>query len=153
MCNPVVIPIAIAAGAAIVKGYGAYASAQSEGQAARAAEASARYQQRDALERGADAAGEARTEGTRVAGAQRAATAANGVELSSGSASTLFSTTSLLAEEDAATARANASREAWGHAYEAETARYQQKVARRKSVLGPLTAGLGFASDAYAMKG
>lgn len=148
---PVTLPMAASAG-----------EAESEMDMAKAAERAAQKRAVDSQERGAEAVGQIRMEGAQAAGAQRAATAANGVDLSSAGAQNLFDSTSAGVELDANTAKVNALREAWGHRLEASQARFDYKRARRKSVLGPLQSGLsssmqiaslGMAGGGFAGKG
>jgi hypothetical protein len=134
------------AGSAGIAAYSAYQQGQAQKQQAQANQDISRAQTADALQRGAEGAGDARSQGTQVLGAQRAATAANGVSLDSTGSRNLFDSTQTNSEYDAGLARANAAREAWGHQVETENFRLQKDYARRSSVLGPLAAVIGGAS-------
>jgi len=59
----------------------------------------------------------------RTLGSQRAALAANGVQLDSGSATDLLASTKFLADQDVNTIQSNAARQAWGYAV--DQANYQ----------------------------
>lgn len=73
----------------------------------------AEQQARDAITRGDKAAGASRLKSRQFKGSQRAALAANGVDLGFGSALNMLNDTDLFGEIDAETIRDNAAREAW----------------------------------------
>lgn len=73
----------------------------------------AEYAAQDAEARGAEAEQQHRQKVAAFKGSQRAALAANGLDLTSGSPLDLLSDTAMLGEQDALTIRANAQREAW----------------------------------------
>jgi len=68
----------------------------------------------DTRVRGEQAAGKARTEGSRVVGEAKAALGASGVDAAGGSAQDAMATTRMFSELDAQTLKNNAAREAWG---------------------------------------
>lgn len=68
-----------------------------------------------ALENGQVAEQNSRLQTAQVFGAQRAALAANGVDLGEGSPNDILTTTKFLGERDALTIRDNATRQAWGY--------------------------------------
>lgn len=82
--------------------------------------------------------------GAQVKGAQKAATAANGIDLSSDTAVRNFASTDFMAESDANTAEANAVRAAWGYRMEA-TNEQNQAIVERASAAGinPTRAAMG----------
>jgi hypothetical protein len=98
-------------------------------------------------------AGRVRSEGTKVIGEQRAALAANGVDVSSGSAVNLFSSTRAASELDAQQARVNGALDAWGYRQQADTQRAQAQLARRNSVLGPLGGLIGTGASLLRLGG
>jgi hypothetical protein len=100
-----------------------------------------------AEQRGASEAGRLRMEGSQTISAQKVALASSGVDPSSGSALNLFSTTRALSEQDAQTAKSNAAMEAWGHRVDEQNFRVQRRIAKRNSVLGPLSTVLGTAGQ------
>lgn len=116
-------------------------------------------QAEDATARGDREAGAARRVGKQVRGAQRAALAAQGVDVNSGSAADVQDETTQLAEADAQTIRANAWREAWGFRAQAQQARGQGRMgmlaannqARSTILTGGLQAiGYGLQAGAFA---
>lgn len=111
----------------------------------------------DAMARGREAKGEVLSRTRRLIGAQRASLAAQGLDVSSGTALDIQSEAQVMGELDALTAVNNATREAFGHrvaAWEAtEQGRYAElageneaSALRRQGVGTVLTRGL----DAYA---
>lgn len=86
----------------------------------------AQLQSEDALRRGSKAANKVRQEGLKVVGAQRAATAAQGIKVDDGTAADLQAETQYLSELDAMTVQNNAWREAWG--FKAQAADQQSKA-------------------------
>lgn len=109
-----------------VQAMGAYSQAKAE-QASLRAEAQvqannavlAGWQADDAIERGDMAASEALVRGAQAKGQQRAALAANGVDLGYGSALQVITDTDYLAKIDATQLQQNAAREAWGYRMQA----------------------------------
>jgi len=106
---------------------GAYTQAKNQ-QAALQAEAQvqqnnavlAGWQADDSMARGEVAANQAMLKGGQVKGTQRAAMAANGIDLSVGSAQQVLNDTDYLTSIDAAQLRDNAAREAWGYRQQAK---------------------------------
>lgn len=68
-----------------------------------------------AEQNGQVAEGNARLRTAQIFGTQRAALAANGVDLGEGSANDVLTTTAFMGERDALTIRDNAARQAWGY--------------------------------------
>lgn len=91
----------------------------------------AELQAADAVERGAEAESRFRTSVRGLIGRQRAAFAASGVNLSSGSPADVQADAAELGELDALTIRSNAAREAWGYGVQATDYRLQAEAARR----------------------
>ena len=75
----------------------------------------AQWQAQDALTRGARAVTASRMRNVQLKGDQRAAMAANGVDLSVGSAQRVLNSTDYIGQLDASTILDNAAREAWGY--------------------------------------
>ena len=121
MCDPVTMALVGVAGTAL----GAYGQIQAGQQAAAAAEYNAAVarnnqiiadrQAEDALKRGQVAEEEQRRRTRAMAGTQRAALAASGVQLDQGSPVDILSDTAQFGELDALTIRNNAEREAYGY--------------------------------------
>lgn len=78
---------------------------------------------RGELRRGERAEQQLRLQTAWTKGAQRAALAANGVDLSSTSAAEILTSTDVMGEIDAETIQANALRAAWGHRAQGEMSR------------------------------
>lgn len=115
---------------------GAYSQAQGQ-KAALRAEAQiqsnnatlAEWQAEDAIARGETAAVQVQQQGAQLKGRQRAGMAANGVDLSYGSAMQVINDTDYLAAVDASQTTANAAREAWGYRMEARQLTDRSKAA------------------------
>lgn len=110
----------------------------------------AEMQSKDAIRRGDSEARKVRKAGKQIIGSQRAALAAQGIEIDSGSALDIQGDTAYLSEMDALTIKNNAAREAWGYKMDALQSGYQgqmaQYAAQNKARSTLLTGGLGFAS-------
>lgn len=87
----------------------------------------------DVLRRGEKEAGRVRRAGKAVRGDQRAAYAAQGIEVDSGSAADIQEETGILNEEDVRTVRNNAWREAFGYKTQAADYRLAASYAKYKS--------------------
>lgn len=87
------------------------------------------WQADDALVRGETAAVQVQQRGTQVKGAQRAAMAANGVDLSFGSAQQVLTDTDYLTAIDATQVQTNAAREAWGYQVQARQSADRSRAA------------------------
>lgn len=84
----------------------------------------------DAIVRGAEAEGRSRAGTSQLTGSQRAAMAAQGIDLNSGSAADVQSNDQALGDLDALAIRRNARREAWGFKTQAANDRAQANLAR-----------------------
>jgi hypothetical protein len=143
------VAIALAAGSGALKAYGeresALFEAEQAGVNARLAGASAA----DATTRGAANAAEIRAQGTRALEDQKLAVATSGVDTAS--AASLFAGTRQTTELDSRMATYNASLEAWGHNIEKEQYLAQRRMAKRQSVLGPLSSLAGTGAQVASM--
>lgn len=122
--------IAVIAGIAALQGTLAYKQAQ---QQSKAIKSQAKYQEQmaninsrmadiqslEAIKRGETNAQDIKTQGRRVIGAQRAALAAQGINVDDGTALDIQLDTAQQVARDAVTVRNNAWREAWGYKVEA----------------------------------
>lgn len=90
----------------------------------------AEEQSRDAIARGHEAELKSRSGSRQLIGSQRAALAAQGIALDSGSAVDVVENDAALGELDALTIRNNAKREAWGFQTQATQYRQQGELAR-----------------------
>ncbi|SFQ45827.1 hypothetical protein SAMN05216229_12311 [Geopseudomonas sagittaria] len=106
---------------------------------------------RDAVKRGNIDADEQRQQTGQVLGAQRAAFAANGVDVNSGSAGQVQNDTAALGELDALTLVNNAAREAYGYQVQAIDQRQQGKLAKYQGKMDAIGSILGGAEKAASM--
>lgn len=106
------------AGAAVVGGYMNYqagqAQAENERQNAKHNQAMMAIKEREAKRIGENEAGKIRLKGEKIKGAQKAALAASGVVVNSGSALDIERETDALTMDDIDTTKTNAALEAWG---------------------------------------
>jgi len=116
----------------------------------------ARKEAEDEMNRGEKAARRVQTEAKKVQGAQRAALAAQGVDLNSGDALDIQKETQIMAAEDEKTARTNAIRAAWGHEASALASTSQGKFAKmaadneaRNTILTGGMQALGYGMEGY----
>jgi hypothetical protein len=93
----------------------------------------AEYQRTDAINRGQDAAEKSLQQQALLLSQQRAALAANGVDLNSGSATDLFASTKFLGAQDVNTIQSNAAREAWGYKNDSANALQDSNLNRWKA--------------------
>jgi hypothetical protein len=141
---------------------GAYSQAQSQ-QAALQAQAQVAennatlsgWQADDAVQRGQMAASQVQLKGAQVKGAQRAAMAANGVDLSVGSPQAVLNDTDYYTAVDTNTVVDNAAREAWG--YQSQARNYTDQAAAASSgasKISPwLSAGTSLLTSATTVAG
>lgn len=129
MCWMAVIPLAIAA-------VGAISSSQAAGKQAAATQQSEQIQAQtqannatianwdaaDAITRGQQQAQQSQQSTATLASTQRATMAANGVDLTQGSPANILASTKYQGQVDVNTIQANAARQAWGYANQANTA-------------------------------
>lgn len=88
-------------------------------------------QAQDTLARGREDEGRQRRSNRQLAGSQRAALAASGVDINSGSAQDVVDSDAALGEFDAMTIRNNAARQAWG--YQVQAADYRRNAAMARA--------------------
>jgi DNA gyrase/topoisomerase IV subunit A len=133
----------------VTSAYGAYSSAKGQRQALRLdaemADLNAELadeQARSALYQGEKEEQSSRLQTARLKSTQRAAYAANGVDLTQGSPANVLTSTDYIGEIDANTIQANAVRAAWGNRAEATSLRSKANTARSTaSAISPFTAG------------
>lgn len=117
MCGPVPIMIAgmvMSAMSSYQQSKAQQASMDYQSEVAHNNAITAEYQAQDAVKRGEVAEAEQRRRTSMMKGSQTARLAANGLDISEGSALNILSDTDWMGEQDALTVRDNASREAWG---------------------------------------
>lgn len=111
----------------------------------------AELQAEDAITRGNKEALNKRKQSKQVIGSQRAALAAQGIEVNADTASQIQEDTAGLAAEDIITIKNNAWREAWGYRVQAQDLRTQAAMAKSAARFNQtqtiLTGGLQFARD------
>lgn len=144
------IPVGVAAGAWALSSIFSANSARKEGEyeAAMMRENAvlARQQAEDAVARGQADTMQVRQRALQLVGSQRARMAAQGIDISSGSALDVQVDTGKLAEIDALTVRNNAAREAWG--FKTQAADYERRAGlariagRNRATTTLLTGGL-----------
>ena len=129
--------VALFAAGTAVNSYAAYQQAQAQKNAAKYEAAIAQQNQRlaswqaqDARARGAIEEARYAREAGQLMGSQRAALAASGVDISSGSAADIQADTTRLADLDLAAIRANTEREAFGYQVEARDAQAASRLSR-----------------------
>jgi hypothetical protein len=103
-------------------------------------------QAQDALQRGQVDESRQRMATRQNIGSSRAALAAQGVDISSGSAADVQASEAGLGELDALTIRNNAAREAWGYTVEGINYRQQGKLAK----FGGQQAAAGYTANSYS---
>lgn len=116
----------------------------------------ANIQKQDALDRGANAADKYRTNVKKLVGSQKVALAAQGIDISSGSAAEIMSQTEELGNADAQTIEMNAFREAMGYGMQATDYRANQimdnaasQTRRTTTLLGGALGAAKYASEEW----
>lgn len=100
------------------------------------------YQAEDAIKRGQVAEEQQRRKTMMLKGTQTARLAANGIDISEGSALQILSDTDWMGEQDALTVRENANREAWGYRVQAQNASSNSTMLRNSAdAQNPLLSG------------
>lgn len=160
MCD---LAIALTIGSTLLGAYGAVQQGEAQAAAsnynAKVADMNATLSERrarDALERGQKEEQHKRTEVQRILGQQRAAQAANGVDLTFGSPLDTIVDTAVLGEMDALTIRTNSAREAYDYRVDAVNKRadgtlnrMNAKAAKTSGYLGAAGTVLTGAGKAY----
>ena len=169
MCIPLIAVAAIAAVASAgMAGYSAYSQADASKKAANYqaqvaannAKVSA-WQRSDALQRGEIDAQNSMRQQADVMGKQRASMAANGIDITQGSALDVLSTTRFLGQADVNTIQSNAAREAWGYEVQGSNQLADANLSKWKAdnthpaLAGGMAAGSSLLSSAssYGMSG
>jgi hypothetical protein len=114
----------------------------------------AEWQAADAVQRGNAAAATERRKGQQTLGTQRAAMAAAGLDISSGSALSILEDTDYFNEADQLTIKSNAAREAWGYKVQASHSMASANLrASAADNINPLFEGVKAGAGAYFMGG
>lgn len=119
----------VSIGGLLVSSYSSYEAGQVNEDIAEYNQTIAGYQSRDAIDRGKEREKRFRDDASRLQGSQRAALAAQGIEIDDDSALDLLADTASSIEIDAITIRNNAAREAWGYAVQAQDYGFRGEVA------------------------
>jgi hypothetical protein len=147
---------ALSAASSLAQGAAAKSAANAQADVAEVNARIATEQANDALRRGAHEENRFRREQSVLQGSQRAALAAAGVDVDSGSASDLQREARMEEEEDAAVIRFNAARENWAYNTQALDYRNQASAARAAGrnamIAGVIEAGTGFLSTAIPLR-
>lgn len=141
---------ALQGAATVASTVGAITAGIGQHQQAKAAEAAARTQAKDALARGDQAAADLAKEQSGFRGQQIAALAASGAEVGYGSANQIQQDTLMLQREDQRRVQENARREAWGYSVEGAMQRSAAKAAVVNTTLNAGSTLLAGASKAYS---
>jgi hypothetical protein len=121
------VPLALAVGSAVAGAYGRYQQASAEQAAAKYNARVAEVQAANARRRGEEEAMRVQRAARKIAGTQRTAYAARGLDIGYGTAGDVVDETNFFGVADAATARENAAREATGFASQASMFRTEAK--------------------------
>lgn len=113
MCEPTTLAIIASAGSGALSAYSAYQQTKTNAAVATNNVQIAEYQAQDAQRRGELEAQAIQRKALQVKGAQRVGLAAHGLDLGYGTASDLQTETDFFSQQDVATTRSNAAKEAW----------------------------------------
>ncbi len=146
MCNPTALAVTgiLAGGALSAKAQGDQASADAATLATQAE--FERMKAKDAIARGQVNESRTRMAGSQEISQARADAAGSEVDLSSGTAASVFSAQRAVSELDALMVRSNAAREAWGHETQAQLYDQAARAKRKQGELGALGSFLGTAA-------
>lgn len=143
MCDPgtlTLLAVGTAVAGTVTSTVASYQQARYEAKVADANVAAENERVRDALNRGDIEARDTARRQSQLIGAQRAAMAANGIDLGFGSAADLLADTAMYAREDLTTVRENTRREVMGFDINAANYGAQARAARSRAT-GALVAG------------
>lgn len=149
MCNPAIIPYAIALIGAGVSAHGQIEQGKAEKRIAKSNAQLSEQAAVDASRRGAIDEEAHRAKVRALLGAQRATYGANNVVSSSGSPLGLLAETAQVGEFDALTIRNNAARETFGFRTDRQSALARARAASRGSRTGALGTALTAGAQAY----
>lgn len=152
MGDPVTMAV-ITGSAAGANAYGQIQQGRAEKSAANLQASFLEAQARDALDRGVFEAAKRTRATKRLLGGQRAAMAAQGLDLSFGSASDIQGETETIGALDALMIKTNAAREAWGLKSQASMTRYEGKMKLRAAKWQAFNTLLAGGAEAAKMAG
>jgi len=153
MCEPFTLAVAtgVAVAGTLTSAYGQYRGMQFQQAVAQREATMSRMAAGDALARGQAAATRVATRGSQVVGAQKAAAAASGVDVASGSSAGNIAATQAGVALDVRTTQNNAAREAWG--LEAEATSQDLRAQQYGSAAGYAFVGGGLSAAGSALGG
>jgi hypothetical protein len=134
-------------GAAVTSAYAANEQGKTSKKIARNNQIMAEYAADDAKKKGEENAIAVRRKGDAIASAQRTRLAAAGLDLNVGTAADLVDTTNFFKDQDVATTRNNAARDAWGYRAQGANYRAQGDAAAANGQLSALGSVLGGAAQ------
>lgn len=149
MCDPATALAAASLAAGALSAVNQYQSGRQAEAVASANADSAEAQAQDSINRGNAAADEARRRNRQALGTQTATAAANGADISTGSALDIFGDTAQFGELDALTTVNNAQREAYGFGVQASNYKTQASAARQQGNVGAFSTLLTTPLQAY----
>lgn len=140
------ITLAATVGSGVMAAGGMYQQGQAAEATARNNAKMAEYAAQDAQRRGEQDAMEIQRKGASLKSSQRVALAANGLDLSYGTAADMLDQTDFFTQSDAATARTNARKDAWSARAGGQNALMEGRFARQNATAGAAGSLLGTAS-------
>lgn len=149
MCDPVSASVAAIGVGGGMKAYSQYQAGKYNSDMANAQAGIAEQSGRDALTRGAADANASLQQANKAASSQRVAMAAGGVDVGSGTALDVLSDTASAGAFDAAIAKNNAAREAYGYQVQAAMSRAEAKQARRQGNMAAVSTIMTTGANMY----
>lgn len=141
--------MAAMAGSGGLQAYSQYQAGKYNAAMASAQADMANQSARDALSRGASDANAALQQANKTASSQRVAMAAGGVDVGSGTALDVLADTASAGAFDAAIAKNNAAREAYGYQVQAAMSRAEAKQARRQGNMAAVSTIMTTGANMY----
>lgn len=136
MCEPTTIALIATAAGTAMNAYGQYQQGQAAQDAAKYNAKMAEYGAQDAARRGEEEAAAIQRKASALKSSQRVAQAANGLDVSYGTAADLQDQTDFFGQWDASTARYNAAQQAWNYRAQGSLARAEGRSAAYQGMLG-----------------
>ncbi len=152
MCEPTTIAAVAIVGGGILKAKAEQDQANADAESLAFQRDMERMKATDALQRGGQQEGLARTKGSQVVSGAVTQIAQGGLE-ASGSAAKVVEDTRAISELDALTIRSNAAREAWGHRMQAEEYERARKAKKKQGEMAMLGSFLGTAASLGKLAG
>ena len=149
MCDPATALAGASLAAGALSAVNQYQSGRQAAAVASANAESAEAQAQDSINRGNAAADETRRRNRQALGTQIATAAANGGDISTGSAADIFGDTAQFGELDALTTVNNAQREAYGYEVQASNYKAQASAAKQQGNVGAFSTLLTTPLQAY----